>query len=344
MIFGSVTTSAQTSEVEAAPNPAITPQTNPLVLRTLWGMTEEEVIATEGEGYTRDESGGLLYSREVAGKEAVLGYLLESGRLAKVAYFFVAEHQDMSRHIKDYNELLMLLRDAYGVPVADEAVWSNDLFRNDRQQWGLAIMAGHLQLNASWQTDDTKVLMALHAEGGALTHAVILERSAGGAVSSHVSGVRVKGATLNEYTSPLSIELPLDGLAMGIPWSTTETSRYVCNRVSIEKLTITPSQTNGTAEVLFDLEVFTRWPKDKWATIRLSIQGEHYSLPLGTSTKQGSSLDEPKLVLSAPLIEVNAEEEKTRRPRLKCQTDLAQLVKVLKDNPRLTIEMSVVDN
>jgi hypothetical protein len=44
MIFGSVTTSAQTREVEAAPNPAITPQTNPLVLRTLWGMTEEEVM------------------------------------------------------------------------------------------------------------------------------------------------------------------------------------------------------------------------------------------------------------------------------------------------------------
>jgi hypothetical protein len=37
-------------------------------------MTEDEVIATEGEGYTRDRAGGLLYSRQDGREMGTLTY------------------------------------------------------------------------------------------------------------------------------------------------------------------------------------------------------------------------------------------------------------------------------
>jgi len=42
-----------------------------------------------------------------------------------------------------------------------EIYWENELYKNDKSNWGLAISIGHLSYNSVWETSTTDIELAL---------------------------------------------------------------------------------------------------------------------------------------------------------------------------------------
>lgn len=57
----------------------------------------------------------------------------------------------------------------YGKPDLDKIVWKNDLFKDNKQDWGTAISVGHLVYGAEWNTPTTQIIMMLHGDNYKIT-------------------------------------------------------------------------------------------------------------------------------------------------------------------------------
>ena len=53
----------------------------------------------------------------------------------------------------------------YGKPKMDfPGVWKNDLYKDDKSEWGFAVSLGHLAYGASWETSTTKIEIMLSGD------------------------------------------------------------------------------------------------------------------------------------------------------------------------------------
>ncbi|MBA7542736.1 hypothetical protein ES705_35060 [subsurface metagenome] len=62
-----------------------------------------------------------------------------------------------------------ILTKKYGKPWSDRTTWDNDLFKNDRSQWGLAVSIGHLSYGALWDTSKTFITLVLNGDNYEIT-------------------------------------------------------------------------------------------------------------------------------------------------------------------------------
>lgn len=139
-----------------------------------WGMSQEEVIAYEGEIgiYEVPPSNHDLgcTGLTVSGKQADLLYLFnEKDQLYQTMYVFQIDHTNDTRYIDDFEDLKESLTSLYGAPDRDEERWYNDLFKGQPQDYGTAIAAGHLAYVAQWYLDDTEILLGLTGDNYELT-------------------------------------------------------------------------------------------------------------------------------------------------------------------------------
>jgi hypothetical protein len=64
-------------------------------------------------------------------------------------------------YISDFDSLKSALTIKYGEPTDDKTIWKNSLYRDDKEEWGLAISIGHLYYYTSWKTDTTEISLGL---------------------------------------------------------------------------------------------------------------------------------------------------------------------------------------
>ena len=70
-------------------------------------------------------------------------------------------HINKNDYIDDFNDFKQALTKKYGEPAAEEVTWENDMFKNDKSKWGLAISMGHLQYLSHWKTSTTVIFAVL---------------------------------------------------------------------------------------------------------------------------------------------------------------------------------------
>ena len=76
----------------------------------------------------------------------------------------VDPHSNKNDYITDYRTIKKTLTQKYNVPILDEEIWKNDLYKDDPQNWGKAISLGHHNQWAKWETPDTKILLGLKGD------------------------------------------------------------------------------------------------------------------------------------------------------------------------------------
>jgi len=123
--------------------------------QTNWGMSKEQVIASEGKPVS-DGPDRLLYQTEVAGLKAGMEFEFLNGKLASAGYVLMEKYVEPNQYIISSNRWLEGLRAKYGEPKAN-IQWLNDLYRNDQTKYGLAISAGHMLIHNSWETERTNI-------------------------------------------------------------------------------------------------------------------------------------------------------------------------------------------
>jgi hypothetical protein len=150
----------------SAGRPATPIPTGPHFRRASWGMSELEVRDSEDQEPIRERPNVLVFAGRVAGLPCDFIYIFVADQLVRTKYIFTVEHSYDNDFIQDYDSLKTLLKEKYGLPVSrngkqSEQLWTNDLYQDDPEDWGMAISMGHLMYCSNWSTPDTDIFLML---------------------------------------------------------------------------------------------------------------------------------------------------------------------------------------
>lgn len=128
-----------------------------------WGTPLEEVMEKQLEGKTKDvdygfadESNSLLVVNEtVSGLDTIISYeFTEDWKLCGGMYILQEEHVNDNMYYDDFCTLEEKISSKYGEPDISSDKWSDDLYKDDPDDIGMALGAEHLTLYRAWIADD----------------------------------------------------------------------------------------------------------------------------------------------------------------------------------------------
>ncbi|MHC4355366.1 MAG: hypothetical protein ACYS0H_21920 [Planctomycetota bacterium] len=146
----------------ASPSPQ--PKSHPQFRRSSWGMSKDQVKATESLEIAHETDDVIGYKTQISELDALLGYVFTEGQLSRAKYIITETHTNKNDYIADHITLKQLLTDKYGEPDDDQTYWKNDLYKTDFEEWGFAVSLGHLVYFTKWVTDSTTIYLALTGE------------------------------------------------------------------------------------------------------------------------------------------------------------------------------------
>ena len=132
--------------------------------KTNWGMSKEQVKATEDKKPDFEYDTSLVYKVKIGGDDYYCIYTFLEDKLYNSGYVFFGKHSNDNLYIDDYKGLKKTLTEKYGKPLTDRTTWDDDLFKNDRSEWGLAISIGDLSYGATWETSTTYITLRLNGD------------------------------------------------------------------------------------------------------------------------------------------------------------------------------------
>jgi len=132
--------------------------------KTNWGMSMEQVKATEDKKPDSEYDTSLVYYVKIVGDDYLCGYSFLQDKLYNTGYVFVGKHTNENLYIDDYENLKEILTEKYGKPKSDRTTWHNDLYKSDRSEWGFAVSLGHLSYGAIWETPKTYITLVLNGD------------------------------------------------------------------------------------------------------------------------------------------------------------------------------------
>ncbi|MDO9554981.1 MAG: hypothetical protein Q7J40_00155 [Atribacterota bacterium] len=115
-----------------------------------WRMSKEEVKATEDKRPDLEDDTELVYKVKIGEDNFLCVYSFIEDKFYRSTYLFDETHTNKNLYINDYERLKEILTKKYGKPTIDKIEWRNDLFKNDKQDWGTAISIGHLEYRTLW--------------------------------------------------------------------------------------------------------------------------------------------------------------------------------------------------
>ncbi|MGJ1407414.1 hypothetical protein [Sphingobacterium siyangense] len=128
------------------------------VRKTKWGMTKQQVISAEGVKPSLNRENGLGFNVKLAGFDNYLFYFFNSdGKLSAAAYNLSEKFASDNSYLNAFFDLTSKLKEKYGEGTP-KIEWQDELYRNDKKKWGIAIAAEHLVLSNRWETDDTIIV------------------------------------------------------------------------------------------------------------------------------------------------------------------------------------------
>lgn len=137
-----------------------------------WGMSKDQVKKIENIKISQENEEMIAYKGELSTFDVLILYVFTKDKLVRGIYGITESHMNKTDHISDYSILKELLNKKYGEPTQDTKHWKKDLYRDDPQEWGLAISVGHLTLFTAWETENTEITMALTGDNFKITHKV----------------------------------------------------------------------------------------------------------------------------------------------------------------------------
>ncbi len=152
-----------------------------------WGMTKDEVTASEGKQPDKTKGQTITYSNQMLNDNlhCQISYTFKDEKLVMAQYhtfwaktssgefwkmgFAPEEDRNTTTDeidIRPYDTLLQLLTTKYGQTEQIET-WTNETYRNQASSIGYHVKTGHLSLSDTWITD--KAVICLTATKGNLT-------------------------------------------------------------------------------------------------------------------------------------------------------------------------------
>lgn len=132
-----------------------------------WGMKPRAVKRKYDN--LKDAGGSLSHRTKIAARDAVVRFFFAKEQLARVVVELAVNGDDA---VVAFDRTGKLLAKKYGAPSKRDKRWNNDRHKNQKAKWNKAIRDGDLILRATWETDDTRVVLTSRGSNGE-AHAVI---------------------------------------------------------------------------------------------------------------------------------------------------------------------------
>jgi len=145
--------------------------------KALWGMSKKQAKKIEVSEFVKEYkmSGelkgldALLYKADVAGLDCAIIYYFAENLLTRARYLITEEHASTNLYIDDFKNIKSQLTQKYGAPARDDAIWSNDLYKGDPSEYGMAASVGHLIYVAEWYPQETTIQLLLRGDNYKIT-------------------------------------------------------------------------------------------------------------------------------------------------------------------------------
>ena len=128
---------------------------------TKWGMTPQEVIASETMDPIAKDEKMIKYKTQILDKNVELLYLFAQNKLVGASYMLDENYLNSDRFIETYARFKEELIKKYGPPNKEKTHWKKDAFKSDRRKWGIALSLGYLEYFTFWETPGTTVSCGL---------------------------------------------------------------------------------------------------------------------------------------------------------------------------------------
>lgn len=153
-----------------------------------WGMTIEQVKASEDKkpDFEGDVAMGwaLGYEIEIGLEDYYCFYYFLEDKLYLSAYAFAGNHTNKNDYIQDYEGTKELLIKKYGElnkkkllssHNREEVYWEYELYKDDENDWGLAISVGELSYVSIWETPTTEIELILDGDNYEISLRIMYE-------------------------------------------------------------------------------------------------------------------------------------------------------------------------
>ncbi len=136
-----------------------------------WKTTMQELenlfpdIKRVGEFYVKEDL--------VNGLDTELVFEFKNELLKTIMYTFKTEHSNRNIYIEDYLKIKEILIEKYGEPEKNIEKWRRDLYKDDYQDYGMAIAIGDLEYRTIWNLPDVGILLNLIGDNYKIEHTMI---------------------------------------------------------------------------------------------------------------------------------------------------------------------------
>lgn len=136
---------------------------------TEWGMSIQKVKSTEKEEPVYEGDKIIVYEDYLMKLPVEVIYIFVDNKLVRAKYNFIQKHTNKNDFISDYKALNKALNNKYGNADEKDHFWSEDLYKDSPNDWGLALSVGHHSYFTKWETSETEILSALYGDNYEIT-------------------------------------------------------------------------------------------------------------------------------------------------------------------------------
>ena len=145
--------------------------TSPDIRNINWGMSREEVSKLETATYNFQQGEFVFYETTICGLSSNLIYAFnDNDELYQVIYQITEEHTSENLYINDYDNLKDEIQNKYGTPDESGETWIDDLYKDDPDDKGFALMLGDLIIKSIWYNDDVTIGLVLSGDNYEINH------------------------------------------------------------------------------------------------------------------------------------------------------------------------------
>jgi len=137
-----------------------------------WGMTKEQIEKLEKTESIYSKTDTLTFKGKIANNRVNIIYEFSGNKLITGVYQFVDNHPNANVYIQDYEKINESLDLKYGKPENRKEIWNNDIYKDKKGFWGVALSTGQLRLESSWSEDRTLITHKLSGSNYIIDHSI----------------------------------------------------------------------------------------------------------------------------------------------------------------------------
>jgi hypothetical protein len=137
-----------------------------------WGMSKGQVEKLEKTEPIYSKHDSLTFKGKVANSRVNIIFEFSENKLITGGYQFIDSRPNANVFIQDYEKMNEFLDVKYGKSTYRKEIWRNDLYKDKRGFWGLAVSTGQLMLESSWSEERTIIIHKLSGNNYIIDHSI----------------------------------------------------------------------------------------------------------------------------------------------------------------------------